>query len=346
MTTHKIAPAPPALTLVVGTEELLADRAVSLVVAGARGMDPQTDVRDISAGDLTFPAIQEFLSPSLFSERRVVVVRGLGMGRAEEVADDDDESAPTSGSLDDRVVAALVAHSKTDEPDVHFVLLHRNANSGRGQLNALKKGKATVTDCKTPTRKGYTDFVAAEFVSLHRPITPDVPEAMVAAAGRDLRALAAACGQLSADYPAKGRLDRQAVESFFAGRVEGDAFAIADAILAGDTGKALVATRQAIAGGATGPAITAALAFNFRNLIKASSAPRAMPLEQAAAEVGLRDWQLRKARQQLTGWSPDAVARALRALAEADANVKGAAVDAEYAIELMIIKLGRARRAG
>jgi DNA polymerase-3 subunit delta len=71
-----------------------------------------------------------------------------------------------------------------------------------------------------------------------------------------------------------------------------------------------------------------------------------MPLEQAAAEVGLRDWQLRKARQQLTGWSPDAVARALRALAEADANVKGAAVDAEYAIELMIIKLGRARRAG
>ena len=49
MTTHKIAPAPPALTLVVGTEELLADRAVSLVVAGARGMDPQTDVRDISA---------------------------------------------------------------------------------------------------------------------------------------------------------------------------------------------------------------------------------------------------------------------------------------------------------
>ncbi|MCX6419017.1 MAG: DNA polymerase III subunit delta, partial [Actinobacteria bacterium] len=78
MTTHKIAPAPSALTLVVGTEELLADRAVSLVVAGARGMDPQTDVRDISAGDLTFPAIQEFLSPSLFSERRVVVVRGLG----------------------------------------------------------------------------------------------------------------------------------------------------------------------------------------------------------------------------------------------------------------------------
>jgi hypothetical protein len=114
------------------------------------------------------------------------------MGRVEEVADDDDESAPSSGSLDDRVVAALVAHSKTDEPDVHFVLLHRNANSGRGQLNALKKGKATVTDCKTPTRKGYTDFVAAEFVSLHRPITPDVPEAMVAAAGRDLRALAAA----------------------------------------------------------------------------------------------------------------------------------------------------------
>ena len=98
-----------------------------------------------------------------------------------------------------------------------------------------------------------------------------------------------------------------------------------------------------MAGGSSGPAITAALAFNFRNLIKASSAPRGVPLEQAAAEVGMRDWQLRKARQQLNGWHPDGVSRALRALAEADADVKGAAVDADYAIEKMIIKLGRAR---
>ena len=344
MSSHQSPSIPPALTLVVGSEELLSDRAVSSVVNNARLIDHQSDVREVSAGDLSFSAVQEFLSPSLFSERRVVVVRGLGMGRAEEADDGDEDS--TSGSLDERVVTALVDHSKDVLPDVHFVLVHRNGNSGRGQLNALKKGKPTVVDCKSPTRKGYTDFVAAEFASLHRPITADVPDALVLAAGRDLRALAAACGQLSADYPAKGRIDRKAVETFFAGRVEVDAFAIADAILSGNTAQALVAARQAVAGGATGPAITAALAFNFRNLIKASSAPRSLPLDQAAAAVGLRDWQLRKARGQLAGWSPESVARALRALAEADADVKGAAVDAEYAIELMIIKLGRARRAG
>lgn len=339
------APEPPAaLTLVVGGEELLADRGVSAVIAGARAMDPQTDIREVNAGDLSRPAVLEFLSPSLFSERRVVVVRGLGVGKAdEEPGEDDGEEPVSSGRLDEPVVAALIEHCGSADPDVHFVLVHKNANNGRGQLNALKKAKPALVDCKTPARKGYPDFVAAEFVRLNRSATADVPEAMVLAVGRDLRSLSAACAQLAADLPAKQRIDRQAVESFFAGRVEVDAFAIADAVLAGHTAQALVVGRQALAGGSSGPAITAALAFNFRNLIKASSAPRGVPLEQAAAEIGMRDWQLRKARQQLNGWTPDGVARALRALAEADADVKGAAVDADYAIEQMIIKLGRAR---
>lgn len=348
MSTAKPTPIPPALTLVVGAEELLSDRAVSAVISAAKAIDPETDIREVGAGDLNRPAILELLSPSLFSERRVVVVRGLGTGKVDDEPDDNagmDEAVSASGRLDDAVVAALIEHNASKEADVHFVLVHRNANSGRAQLNALKKAKPAVVDCKAPAKKGYADFVSAEFSALDRPINAEVPDAMVLAVGRDLRALAAACGQLAADLPAKQRIDRQAVESFFAGRVEVDAFAIADAVLAGRTAQALVVGRQALAGGSSGPAITAALAFNFRNLIKASSAPRGVPLEQAAAEVGMRDWQLRKARQQLNGWTPDGVTRALRALAEADADVKGAAVDADYAIEQMIIKLGRARSA-
>ena len=41
-------------------------------------------------------------------------------------------------------------------------------------------------------------------------------------------------------------------------------------------------------------------------------------------------------RQQLRGWHPDGVARALQAVAEADAQVKGGGVSPEYALERAI----------
>ena len=347
---------PAALTLVIGSEDLLADRAVSAVIAAARSQDGDTEVREVQAGELTGSSVVEMVSPSLFGERRVVVVRGLGMGRAQAAETPGDDSSADSGdnageddvpsgTLAEAVVRTLTEYADTSDPLVHFVLVHRNASAGRAQLNALRKVKAVhAVDCKTPTRRGYTDFVAQEFAALKRSITSDVPDAMVLAAGRDLRALAAACAQLAADLPAKERIDRAAVESFFAGRVEVDAFAVAEAVLDGNTTKALVLGRQAFAGGASGPAITSAIAYSLRTMIRASSAPRTMPLEEAAAAVGLRDWQLRRARQQLAHWTPEGVARALKCVATADAEVKGAAVDQEYAIERMLITLGRAGR--
>jgi DNA polymerase-3 subunit delta len=63
------------LTLVVGDEELLVSRAVSDVVSAARAADPEVDVRDLTAGDLQRGDLDEVLSPSLFGDRRVVVLR-------------------------------------------------------------------------------------------------------------------------------------------------------------------------------------------------------------------------------------------------------------------------------
>ena len=63
------------LTLVVGDEELLVGRAVSQVVRAARAADPDVDVRDVAAGEVERGDLDDMLSPSLFGERRVLVVR-------------------------------------------------------------------------------------------------------------------------------------------------------------------------------------------------------------------------------------------------------------------------------
>jgi len=55
-----------------------------------------------------------------------------------------------------------------------------------------------------------------------------------------------------------------------------------------------------------------------------------------AAEVGAPPWKIDRVRQQLRGWHPDGVGRALQAVAEADAQVKGGGVSPEYALERAI----------
>lgn len=58
------------VTLAVGQEDLLLDRAVREVVAAARAADADTDVRDLNPEQLQPGTLAELTSPSLFAERR------------------------------------------------------------------------------------------------------------------------------------------------------------------------------------------------------------------------------------------------------------------------------------
>ena len=57
-------------------------------------------------------------------------------------------------------------------------------------------------------------------------------------------------------------------------------------------------------------------------------------------------WKIDRVRQQMRGWTPDGVAVALRAVAEADAGVKGGGDDPEYALEKAVVAIARAARSG
>lgn len=52
-------------------------------------------------------------------------------------------------------------------------------------------------------------------------------------------------------------------------------------------------------------------------------------------------WQIDKARRQLSGWSPRGISNAVAAIAQADAEVKGAAVDPIYALERAVTEIAR-----
>jgi DNA polymerase-3 subunit delta len=54
-------------------------------------------------------------------------------------------------------------------------------------------------------------------------------------------------------------------------------------------------------------------------------------------------WKIRKAQQQVRSWRPEALAEAFAAAAEVNADVKGVAADADYALERAVLRMCAAR---
>ncbi len=162
------------------------------------------------------------------------------------------------------------------------------------------------------------------------------------AIGQDLRALAGAAHQLASDFPSEPLTDT-VVQRYFGGRAEVKSFAIADAALFGRTAVALEELRWALDNGTAPILVTSAFATGLRGLGKFASAPRGMREADLAREAGVPPWKLRVLRDQARGWDDLGLATAIVAVAQADADVKGAAGDASYALERMVLRVSEAR---
>ena len=104
-------------------------------------------------------------------------------------------------------------------------------------------------------------------------------------------------------------------------------------------GCALIALRHALQTGVDPVLITAALASSIRTLAKVSGASRGVNSFQLASSLALAPWQIDKARRQLAHWNPTTLAAAVIAVAQADADIKGAAADPIHSLERAIIAI-------
>jgi len=274
-------------------------------------------------GGLEPGRITTLTSPSLFGERRVVVVRDV-QDAAEDIVTE----------LKDYLAAAL--------DDVALVLVHGGGVKGKSLLDAARKGGAVVVECKqVKWESDKIKFVMEEFRQAGRKVTGDAAAALVDAVGSDLRELANGCGQLAADTT--GVIDAAVVERYHAGRVEVSGFKVADAAIEGRCGDALRLLRQALATGADPVPVNSALAMGLRNLARVGSASRTTRPDDVARDLGIAPFMVRKARGQLSGWAPLGVAEAITAVAHADGEIKGAGTDPVYALERAIVAITDAR---
>ena len=213
---------------------------------------------------------------------------------------------------------------------------------GKGLLDKLKAGGAEIIDCPAVKAWELPQFVSAEARRAGSSIDPGAAQALVDAVGHDLRSLASAVGQLVSDGEG-GAITSEHVRRYFGGRSEVTSFAVADAVLAGRTGVAMEQLRWALATGVAPVLLTSALASGLRGLGKLITAGGGLREADLARQVGVPPWKLKSMRAQARGWDQGGLATALKAVAVADAEVKGAADDADFALERAILTVARAR---
>ncbi len=306
------------VTLVTGKAELLNERTVTAVREAVRRHDSEAELSETDAAGLTRAGLGELSAPSLFSSTRCVVVRSLE-------------------SLPDESVEGLLGYASAPVDDVALVLVHGGGPKGSGVLTKLRK-LASVTEVRSEDLRAsdLPGFVAEEVRRHGASIDKEAAMFLVSAVGQDLRSLAAAVDQLTNDFPDEP-LTVEKVRKYFGGRAEAKSFAVADAAFWGRRRAALEELRWAIDGGTAPVLVTSAFAGSARGVARYKSAPRGMREADLAREVGVPPWKLRTIRDQSRGWSDRAIAQAVRAVAQADADIKGAASDAAYTLERLVL---------
>jgi DNA polymerase-3 subunit delta len=314
LTWNQVRPAP--IVLVSGTETFLAERAIRQLRDFLRLEDPSLEVSDIQADSYAPGELLTLASPSLFGEPRMI------------------RAASVEKASDAFLVEAL-DYLQNPADDTYVILRHGGGVRGKKLLDAIRSGQGNAveivcTELKKDTEK--YEFASSEFSVAGKRVTPSALRSLVAAFSDDLAELSAACQQLISDATAE--ITETTVDRYYGGRIETNAFRVADAAIAGRHGEALVTLRHALSSGADPVPIVAAFASKIRTMAKLFGARGGSA--QLAGQFGLAPWQVERAQRDLRGWSDAGLARCIEALAETDADVKGGGRDPVFALERLI----------
>jgi DNA polymerase-3 subunit delta len=292
--------------LALGADTFLAERVVAAVLARAREDDPATERRDLDLEPPGAPGeLIESLSPNLFGDAAVVVCTGAESASPESVA----------------AIAAAVAQGLPD--GITLVVVHPGGVKGRAQADELKKAGLAVAACNTLKWRAVDAFIRQEFVRHGRRVASETVAALRTAVGDDARGLASAVAQLSADVEG-ATIGAGDVARYYDGVADMPGYLISDAVWRGRAGEVVRGTRWALLNNpGIGPAITAAVSSGLRQLGRYGAARPGMSEAELAKFVGAPPFKLKDLRESLGRLHPAMLARAVVALTETDAAVKG-----------------------
>ena len=113
--------------LLLGSEPALADRALNKIQSELK--EEKAEVTVISAGEAILGDIADALAPSLFSERRALIIKDLQ-------------------DLPDEAKDEVTRYLEQPDPTMTVIFVHKGGVKGKALLDAIKKAKPEIIACE------------------------------------------------------------------------------------------------------------------------------------------------------------------------------------------------------
>ncbi|MFC7571505.1 DNA polymerase III subunit delta [Klenkia terrae] len=319
------APPPPLsrLRLVVGEEELLRARAVSEVRAAVRRMDPDSEEHELAALGLPVGQLADVLAPSLFGGHRLVVVTGVH---------------EAAGAL----VDSLLSYAKDPDPELTLVLVHSGGKRNEALLKAFRQAGAAEDECPKLVSAGdRMTFVRNEVRRVGGKITPMPPPRC----SRRSATTCAPCRRRPASWSrtSAARSTPTRSRGSTAGRPRSPASPSPSGCSSGTTR----GPSRCCGGHWTGVPhvlLADAIADGVRTAARVASLGTTN-IGDLARQLKMPPWKVKKAQAQSRGWTIPALQQAIGVAAELNADVKGVAASADYALERAVRRIVELRTA-
>ncbi len=295
-----MTPTPDAVTLLWGEDAFLL-REAALAVFGE--LHPvEVDAADWQGGEL-----QDLATPSLFGERRALLVND-------------------ARSLTKDAMGELAAYLAAPDPDAPLVICCQVAERGKvpAALDKLVKPVGKVRQVAIQ-RKELEPWLVQRGKGMGVDLAPPGARALVETLGEEPGQLAAALEQLAGAYPGD-RITPQLVAQQFRGLGDQKVWDLCDRAFARDLPGAIRSLRSIEAGGDDPLKTLGGISSRLRDLIRVRALPDRLPPAQVAKAAGLRfDWQARRYQQQARNYTMGRLVDLHARVTEADRALKSGA---------------------
>ena len=278
-----------------------------LVREAAEAVLGDIDPTEVDAEAWTGAELQDLATPSLFGERRALLVND-------------------ARSLTKDAVAQIATYLQAPDPDAVLVIACEVAERGKPPAALVKatEGIGEVRQTQIP-RKELEPWLVRRAREAGVDLTPPAARALVEVVGEEAGPLASSLQQLGSAFPG-ARITPREVHGQFRGLGEQQTWDLCDKAFAKDLPGAMRSLRSIEEMGDDPLKTLGGIALRLRELIKVRALPERMAPRQVAQEAGLRfDWQARRYQQQARNFSMSELVRLHARITDVDRALKSGA---------------------
>jgi DNA polymerase-3 subunit delta len=289
----------PAI-LVWGEDDFLVREAAA---AALGDLDPT----EVDADAWTGAELQDLATPSLFGERRALLVTD-------------------ARSLTKDAIAQIAAYLQAPDPDAVLVIACQVAERGKPPPALAKafEGAGEIRQVQV-ARKELEPWLVRRARDGGVDLTPPAARALVDVIGEEIGPLASSLEQLASAFPG-ARITPAEVRRQFRGLGEQQTWDLCDKAFGKDLPGAMRSLRSIEEMGDDPLKTLGGIALRLRELIKVRALPERTPPKQVAQQAGLRfEWQARRYQQQARNFSLPELVRLHARITDVDRALKSGA---------------------